>query len=43
MYLVLQNAAPSDYAIGTGHAHSIAEFCEIAFEAVDLTDWDKNT
>ncbi len=40
MYLVLQNAVPSDYAIGTGHAHSIAEFCEIAFEAVGL-DWTK--
>ena len=40
MYLILQNSAPSDYVIGTGEAHSIAEFCEVAFKVSGL-DWTK--
>jgi len=40
MYLILQHATPSDYAIGTGHAHSVAEFCETAFKIVGL-DWTR--
>jgi GDPmannose 4,6-dehydratase len=40
MYLILQNAVASDYAIGTGRAHSIAEFCETAFKVGGL-DWTK--
>lgn len=38
MHLVVSNDTPSDYAIGTGHAHSIAEFCEVAFKVGGL-DW----
>ena len=28
MRLILQSDTPSDFVVGTGHAHSIAEFCE---------------
>ena len=41
MHLIVQNDEPSDYAVGTGHAHSIAEFCELAFRAGGL-DWTKH-
>jgi len=27
MHLITQADVPSDFAVGTGHAHSIAEFC----------------
>lgn len=40
MHLIVQNATASDYAVGTGHAHSIAEFCEVAFKVGGL-DWSK--
>src|SRR5713226_5381521 len=38
MYLIVQSDAPSDFVVGTGHAHSIAEFCELAFTVGGL-DW----
>ncbi len=38
MHLIVQNDEPSDYAVGTGQAHSVAEFCEAAF-AVGGLDW----
>jgi GDPmannose 4,6-dehydratase len=38
MWLMLQQDAPDDYVIGTGHAHSVREFAQLAFQAVDL-DW----
>jgi GDPmannose 4,6-dehydratase len=40
MHLILQSDAPSDYAVGTGHTRSIAEFCETAFKVGGL-DWTK--
>lgn len=40
MYLIVQHPTPSDYTVGTGHAHSIAEFCEVAFKTVGL-DWNQ--
>jgi GDPmannose 4,6-dehydratase len=40
MHLMVTNDTPSDYAVGTGHAHSIAEFCEAAFKVGGL-DWKK--
>jgi GDPmannose 4,6-dehydratase len=36
MWLMLQQAAPDDYVIGTGETHSVKEFLEIAFGCVDL-------
>ena len=38
MHLILQADAGSDYVVGTEHAHSIAEFCEVAFGVAGL-DW----
>jgi GDPmannose 4,6-dehydratase len=40
MHLIVQHDTPADYAVGTGHAHSIAEFCEVAFKVGGL-DWTK--
>jgi GDPmannose 4,6-dehydratase len=40
MHLIVRHDTPSDYAVGTGHAHSIAEFCELAFKVGGL-DWTK--
>jgi GDPmannose 4,6-dehydratase len=38
MWLMLQQDAPDDYAIGTGEAHSVREFAQVAFGVADL-DW----
>lgn len=40
MWLMLQQAAPDDFVVGTGETHSVAEFVEIAFAHVGL-DWKK--
>jgi GDPmannose 4,6-dehydratase len=40
MWLMLQQEAPSDYVIGTGESHSVAEFVEAAFAYAGL-DWQK--
>jgi GDPmannose 4,6-dehydratase len=40
MLLIVQNETASDFVIGTGQSHSIAEFCEAAFGVVGL-DWTK--
>lgn len=36
MWLMLQQEDPDDYVVGTGETHSVREFCEIAFRALDL-------
>jgi len=38
VHLILQNDVPSDYVIGTGPAHSIAQFCEAAFNVSGLDE-----
>jgi GDPmannose 4,6-dehydratase len=40
MWLMLQRDEPDDYVIATGHAHSVREFCELAFGRVGL-DYQK--
>jgi GDPmannose 4,6-dehydratase len=40
MHLIVQSDMPSDYAVGTGQTHSIAEFCETAFKVGGL-DWTR--
>jgi GDPmannose 4,6-dehydratase len=40
MWRMLQQAAPRDFVVGTGVAHSVRELVEIAFEQVGL-DWQK--
>jgi GDPmannose 4,6-dehydratase len=36
MWLMLQQDEPDDYVVGTGEAHSVGEFCKIAFECLGL-------
>lgn len=36
MWMMLQQEKAQDFVIGTGETHSVQEFCEIAFSAVDL-------
>jgi len=40
MWLMLQQPEPGDYVISTGETHSVREFVEEAFKAVDL-DWER--
>jgi GDPmannose 4,6-dehydratase len=41
MWMMLQQPEPGDYVISTGETHSVQEFVEAAFEAVDL-DWEQH-
>ncbi len=41
MWLMLQQEEPDDYIISTGENHSVQEFVELAFQAVDIDDWKK--
>jgi GDPmannose 4,6-dehydratase len=36
MWLMLQQDRANDYVIGSGETHSVREFCQVAFEVVDL-------
>jgi len=36
MHLMLQQEHPDDYVVATGETHSVAEFCQLAFDQVDL-------
>jgi GDPmannose 4,6-dehydratase len=38
MWLMLQQETPDDYVVGTGEAHSVREFVELAFSHANL-DW----
>jgi len=41
MYRMLQAETPDDYVVATGQLHSVREFCELAFQHVDLPlDWE---
>lgn len=41
MYLMMQQEKPDNYIISTGVTHSIRDFCEIAFNHVGISDWEK--
>jgi GDPmannose 4,6-dehydratase len=43
MYLILQRPSPDDYVVATGEAHSVREFCQLAFAeaGLDYQDWVK--
>jgi GDPmannose 4,6-dehydratase len=41
MWLMMQQPEPSDFVVGTGVAHSVREFCRIAFEHVGL-DYERH-
>lgn len=36
MWRMLQRDEPDDFVVGTGHTHSVREFCQIAFDHVGL-------
>jgi GDPmannose 4,6-dehydratase len=36
MWLMLQQDAPDDYVVGTGHTWSVRDLCEVAFDVVGL-------
>ena len=40
MYLMLQQDEPDDYVIATNETHTVKEFCQETFAALDL-DWQK--
>jgi GDPmannose 4,6-dehydratase len=40
MWKMLQKEVPQDYVIGTGKAHSVRQFCELAFNFVGLNYQD---
>ncbi len=40
MWMMLQQEVPDDYVICMGETHSVREFCQLAFGALDL-DWEK--
>ena len=40
MWRMLQADQPDDFVIATGEAHTVREFCELAFSHVGL-DWEK--
>lgn len=42
MWMMLQQKTPDDFVIATGENHDIKEFCEAAFEAVGIKDWEKH-
>jgi len=43
MHLMLQQPSPDDYVVATGEAHSVREFCQLAFAEADLDyqEWVK--
>ena len=41
MWMMLQQDKPDDYVIATGEDHSIREFLEIAFNCINIDDWEK--
>jgi GDPmannose 4,6-dehydratase len=43
MHLILQQASPDDYVVATGEAHSVREFCQLAFAeaGLDYREWVK--
>jgi GDPmannose 4,6-dehydratase len=41
MWTMLQRDEPDDFVIATGEAHTVREFCQLAFGRVDL-DWEKH-
>lgn len=41
MWLMLQQGAPDDYVVATGHSHSVRDLVEIAFGHAGL-DWEKH-
>ena len=41
MWLMLQQEQPDDYVVSTGETHSVREFLDLAFEVINVKDWEK--
>tara|TARA_R110001606_G_scaffold15328_1_gene63215 strand:- start:2209 stop:3327 length:1119 start_codon:yes stop_codon:yes gene_type:complete len=41
MWLMLQRQEPDDYVVATGQTHSVKEFLKVAFESVDIENWER--
>lgn len=41
MWLMLQQEKPDNYIVSTGKTHSIRDFLDLAFNYVDIKDWEK--
>jgi len=41
MWIMLQQDQPDDYVVATNETHSVREFCEAAFGALDM-DWEEH-
>jgi GDPmannose 4,6-dehydratase len=41
MWLMLQQDAPEDFVIATGHTHTVRECVEVAFDEAGLGDWER--
>jgi len=39
MWLMLQQAKPDDFVIGTGHTHSVKDFVKAAFAIINIKNW----
>jgi len=39
MWRMLQRDAPDDFVMATGKAHTVAEFCELAFREAGIDNW----
>ena len=40
MWMMLQHDQPDDYVVATGVEHSIRDFLDVAFECIDIEDWE---
>ena len=40
MYLMMQQARPSDYVVATGTTHSIRDLLDAAFGHISIYDWN---
>lgn len=41
MWLMMQQEKPDNYIVSTGETHSVRDFCEAAFGAVGIEDWEQ--
>ncbi|MCF7861669.1 GDP-mannose 4,6-dehydratase [Candidatus Woesearchaeota archaeon] len=41
MWKMLQLDTPEDFVAATGETHSVREFCDAAFKAAEIDDWEK--
>ena len=41
MWMMLQHDQPDDYVVATGVEHSIRDFLDVAFECIDIEDWER--